>query len=188
MSARLGRRDVVRLGLGVVAMGTLAGGRTAPGNAAPQAQAPERTLLAQTGGYIQGGRWNEVANFGLAQRADPAAYIAFAADFPFDAVAPSWSGEADPNAVVEVLWSPDGVTWSDPVWIGKAGHGGPPDRDGRHIGELTPTPGGTFLQYRTYDGSGNVATLPGFELDYIDASAGATLEQVADPAIAPVFA
>ncbi|MFT4040576.1 MAG: SH3 domain-containing protein, partial [Thermomicrobiales bacterium] len=147
-----------------------------------------RAPLAQQSGFIQGGRWDETANFGLAQRADPAAYITFASDFPFDAVAPSWSGEADPDAVVELLWSPDGVTWSEPLWIGKAGHGGPPDRDGRHIGELTATPRGTFLQYRTYDGAGNVATLPGFQLDYIDAAAGATLEQVADPATNPVLA
>ncbi|MFN8677879.1 MAG: SH3 domain-containing protein [Thermomicrobiales bacterium] len=190
MSARLGRRDVLRVGFGA-AVGTLAAGRAAlsPVGGVGEPVATARAApLAQAGGFIQGGRWSEDANFGLAQRADPAAYISFATDFPFDAVAPSWSGEGDPNAVVEVLWSPDGVTWSDPVWIGRAGHGGPPDRDGRTIGELTATPRGTFLQYRTYDGAGNVATLPGFELDYIDASAGATLEQVADPATTPVFA
>jgi uncharacterized protein YgiM (DUF1202 family) len=184
MSARLGRRDVLRFGVGA-AVGSLAAGRVSlsAGDNAQVRAAP----LAQAGGFIQGGRWSEVDNFGLAQRADPAAYISFATEFPFDAVAPSWSGEGDPNAVVELLWSPDGVTWSDPVWIGRAGHGGPPDRDGRIIGELTATPRGTFLQYRTYDGAGNVATLPGFELDYIDASVGATLEQVAAPATTPTF-
>jgi uncharacterized protein YgiM (DUF1202 family) len=187
MSARLGRRDVLRFGVGA-AMGALATGRASLLPAGEPAGAAQAAPLAQSGGYIQGGRWSEVANFGLAQRADPTAYISFATEFPFDAVAPSWSGEGDPNAVVELLWSPDGVTWSDPIWIGRAGHGGPPDRDGRIIGELTPTPGGTFLQYRTYDGAGNVATLPGFELDYIDASVGATLEQVAEPATMPSFA
>ncbi|MCA9879804.1 MAG: N-acetylmuramoyl-L-alanine amidase, partial [Thermomicrobiales bacterium] len=187
MSARLGRRDVLRFGAGA-AMGAIAGGRVELGPASLPARSASAAPLAQAGGFIQGGRWSEVANFGLAQRADPAAYISFAADFPFDAVAPSWSGEGDPGAVVEILWSQDGVAWSDPVWITRAGHDGPPDRDGRVIGELTPTPGGLFLQYRTYDGAGNVATLPGFELDYIDASAGATLAQVADPATSPVFA
>lgn len=141
----------------------------------------------QGGGLIQGGRWRESDGFQLAQRADPAYYISFATEFPFQAVAPSWSGEGDPNAIVEILWSPDGVTWSEPLWIGRAGHNGPPDRDGRHIGQLTATPGGTFLQYRTYDGSGNLAVLPGFEIDYIDASAGTSLEQVASPATTPVL-
>jgi hypothetical protein len=138
-------------------------------------------------GFIQGGRWSEVEDFGLAQRTDPAAYISFATEFPFYAVAPSWSGEGDPDAIVELLWSPDGVTWSEPFWIGRTGHSGPPDRDGRHIGSLVATPGGTFLQYRTYDGADNLTTLPGFEIDYIDASAGPTLEQVAAPATNPVF-
>lgn len=155
------------------------------GDASPAVRAaPAR----QEGGFIQGGRWSEVEEYGLAQRADPTAYISFATEFPFHAVAPSWSGEGDPGAIVELLWSPDGVTWSEPLWIGRAGHSGPPDRDGRYIGSLVSTPGGTFLQYRTFDSAGNLTTLPGFELDYIDASAGATLEQVANPATTPVFA
>ena len=122
------------------------------------------------------------------QRADPAQFVAFTADFPFYALAPSWSGEGDPAATVELLWSADGATWSEPLWIGLSGHFGKPDRDGRHIGGLVSTPGAQFLQYRTYDGAGNPAALPGFEIDYIDASAGPSLEQVANPAIAPMFA
>ena len=173
---RLDRRAVLRMGAGAAAGFVMAG---MPGGRAGRAR--------QGGGFIQGGRWREEEAFGLAQRADPANYVVFATEFPFDAVAPSWSGEGDPGAVVELLWSPDGVTWSEPLWIGKAGHNGP-DRDGRHIGNLTPTPRATFLQYRTYDSAGNIAVLPGFELDYIDASVGATLEQVAAPATSPVFA
>jgi hypothetical protein len=177
MAARLGRRTVLRVGAGAAAALVVVGGAPAVRAAPPR----------QDGGFIRGGRWNEATQFGLAQRADPTAYITFATEFPFDAVAPSWGGDGDPDAVVELLWSPDGVTWSEPLWIGRAGHNGPPDRDGRIIGQLTPTPGGTFLQYRTYDGAGNLTALPGFELDYIDASAGATLEQVADPATTPLF-
>jgi uncharacterized protein YraI len=171
---------VLRLGAGVAASVFLGGGTTLT-RAAPARQEDLGS------GFIQGGRWNEAEGFGLAQRADPAAYISFATEFPFNAVAPSWAAEGDPGAVVELLWSPDGVTWSEPLWIGKSSHGGRPNRDGRHIGTLTPTPGGTFLQYRTYDGAGNLAALPGFELDYIDASVGATLEQVAAPATSPSF-
>lgn len=178
MASRLGRRDVLRLGTGAAA-GLLMGGSRPSARAMP---------ARQEGSFIQGGRWNEAEGFGLGQRVDPTYYISFATEFPFHAVAPSWSGEGDPGAVVELLWSVDGVTWSDPLWIGKATHiGGPPDRDGRHIGTLTATPGGTFLQYRTYDGSGALAALPGFELDYIDASYGATIEQVAAPATSPIF-
>lgn len=178
MAQRLGRRSVLRLGAGAAA-GLLTGRGLAR---------PATTLALQEGGFIQGGRWSEVDAFGLAQRVGPEEFVAFATDIPFDAVAPSWGGEGDPGAVVELLWSPDGVTWSEPLYISRAGHNGPPDRDGRIIGELTATPGGTFLQYRTYDSAGNVATLPGFELDYINAAPGATLEQVANPATNPVFA
>ncbi len=176
-AARIGRRVVLRAGAGVAA-GLLAGAAAPVVRAAPP---------RQEGGFIQGGRWIEAEGYGLAQVIDPSQYIVFATEIPFDAVAPSWSGDADPGGVVELLWSPDGVTWSEPLWIEKATHGGPPDRDGRHIGALTATPGGTFLQYRTYDGNDNLAALPGFELDYIDASTGATLQQVANPATTPVF-
>ena len=86
-----------------------------------------------------------------------------------------------------MLWSADGVTWSEPIWIGRASHSGRPDRDGRTIGSLVSTPGATFLQYRTYDSAGNLAPLPGFEIDYIDATAGPSLEQIANPALTPVF-
>ena len=79
------------------------------------------------------------------------------------------------------------MTWSEPIWIGRASHSGRPDRDGRTIGSLVSTPGAKFLQYRTYDSAGNFAPLPGFEIDYIDATAGPSLEQVANPALTPVF-
>ena len=174
---RLGRRHVLRAGAG--AAGLLIGGRPGPGRAAP---------ARQGGGFTRGGRWSEVNGLALMQSADPAEYVAFATDFSFSAVAPSWSGEGDPGGAVELLWRGDGVTWSEPIWIGKAWHNGAPDRDGRHIGGLVATPGGAFIQYRTYDSAGNLAPLPGLEIDYIDATAGPTLEQVASPATAPVFA
>ncbi|MFN8592172.1 MAG: SH3 domain-containing protein [Thermomicrobiales bacterium] len=172
---RLARRTVLRAGAGTAA-GLLLG-RSDPVSAAP---------ARQDGPSIRGGRWSEIDQIGLAQRVDPAEFTSFATEFPFNAVAPSWSGEGDPGAMVELLWSADGVTWSDPVWIGLAGHRGP-DRDGRNIGSLVATPGASFLQYRTYDSAGNLTTLPGFELDYIDASAGSSLAQVAAPATTPLF-
>lgn len=175
---RLGRRAVLRAGAGAAA-GFFLGGSAPSTRAMP---------LRQEANTIRGGRWIEAEEAGLAQQAEPGAFITFATEYPFQAIAPSWSGEGDPDAIVEVLWSPDGVTWSEPLWIGRAGHNGRPDRAGRHIGALVATPGGTFLQYRTYDGDGNLASLPGFELDYIDAAAGPTLEQVAEPATAPAFA
>ena len=143
--------------------------------------------MRQTGSFTVGGRWVEEEAFRFAQRADPAQFTTFVADFPFYALAPSWSGEGDPGGSVELLWSADGVTWSEPIWIGRASHSGRPDRDGRTIGSLVSTPGATFLQYRTYDSAGNFAPLPGFEIDYIDATAGPSLEQIANPALTPVF-
>jgi hypothetical protein len=176
--SRLGRRRVLRAGAGVAA-GLLIGGEQRQARALP---------IRQTGSFTRGGRWVEAEGFGLAQRADPAQFIAFTADFPFYALAPSWSGEGDPGGSVELLWSADGVTWSEPIWIGRASHSGRPDRDGRIIGSLVSTPGAQFLQYRTYDSAGNFAPLPGFEIDYIDATAGPSLEQVANPALTPAFA
>jgi uncharacterized protein YgiM (DUF1202 family) len=164
-----------------------AGAGLAAGLAIGRPEAVRALPARQGGSFIQGGRWSEVEQLGLAQRADPAQFVAFAADFPFYAVAPSWSGEGDPGATVELMWSADGVAWSEPVWIGLDAHRGP-DRDGRNIGSLVGTPGASFLQYRTYDAAGNLATLPGFEIDYIDATAGATLAQVAEPALYPDFA
>jgi uncharacterized protein YgiM (DUF1202 family) len=176
--SRLGRRSVLRAGAGVAA-GLLVGGEQRSAGAVP---------IRQTGSSTLGGRWVEADGFRLAQRADPAQFIAFTADFPFYALAPSWSGEGDPGGLVELLWSADGVTWSEPIWIGQASHSGRPDRDGRTIGSLVSTPGAQFLQYRTYDSAGNFAPLPGFEIDYIDATAGPSLEQIANPALTPVFA
>ena len=176
-ASRLGRRSVLRAGAGVAA-GLLVGGEQRQARAVP---------VRQTGSFTLGGRWVEAEGFRLAQRGDPAQFIAFAADFPFYALAPSWSGEGDPGGSVELLWSADGVTWSEPIWIGRASHSGRPDRDGRIIGSLVSTPGAQFLQYRTYDSAGNFAPLPGFEIDYIDATAGPSLEQIANPALTPVF-
>jgi N-acetylmuramoyl-L-alanine amidase/Bacterial SH3 domain len=169
---------VLRAGAGVAA-GLLIGEEQRQARAVP---------VRQTGSFTLGGRWVEADGFRLAQRSDPAQFIVFTADFPFYALAPSWSGEGDPGGSVELLWSADGVTWSEPLWIGRASHSGRPDRDGRTIGSLVSTPGAQFLQYRTYDSAGNLAPLPGFEIDYIDASAGPSLEQVANPALTPVFA
>ena len=168
---------MLRAGAGVAA-GLLVGGEQRQARAVP---------VRQTGSFTLGGRWVEAEGFRLAQRGDPAQFIAFTADFPFYALAPSWSGEGDPGGSVELLWSADGVTWSEPIWIGRASHSGRPDRDGRTIGSLVSTPGAQFLQYRTYDSAGNFVPLPGFEIDYIDASAGPSLEQVANPALTPVF-
>ena len=100
--------------------------------------------VRQSGSFTLGGRWVEAEGFRLAQRGDPAQFIAFTADFPFYALAPSWSGEGDPGGSVELLWSADGVTWSEPIWIGRASHSGRPDRDGRIIGSLVSTPGASF--------------------------------------------
>jgi uncharacterized protein YgiM (DUF1202 family) len=175
--SRLGRRDVLRAGASVT-LGALLG---SDWRAAPAAEA------RQASPTVVGGRWIEAESRGLAQSADPSQYVVFSPDFSAYAVAPSWGGSGDPAAAVELLWSPDGVTWSDPIWITRTGHNGRPDRDGRFIGNLVATPGANFFQYRTYDGAGNFATLPEFELDYIDPTAGPSLEQVADPATSPVF-
>ncbi|MGI8643968.1 MAG: SH3 domain-containing protein, partial [Thermomicrobiales bacterium] len=99
----------------------------------------------------------------------------FEASFPFYAVGGHWDGGVNFPVLLELSFSTDGVTYTDPVLVGAAEEdAGRPNRGGRHFSDLAFTDGARFIRYRTLDGDGNPAQLTGFQLTYIDASAGPT--------------
>jgi uncharacterized protein YgiM (DUF1202 family) len=92
---------------------------------------------------------------------------------PFSAIAPTWSGEAGDDVLVEIATSIDGVAWSDPVTVGEAIHdAGPADRDGRRFGELQFAEGASFVRYRALNSRGEVISVPGLAFTCIDSTAG----------------
>ena len=161
-TTRLSRRVVLRTSSAVAALSLLGSG-------------PRRTAAwdGATGPGAQ--EWTEADHL---DPADPAAagdegWQHFAADFPFSAVAPHWSGEEPPGAMVELILSADGVLWTEPVVVGEATHrGGRPDRDNRRFGDLVAADGARFVRYRTYDAGGGRTPLRGFALTAIDAAPG----------------
>jgi uncharacterized protein YraI len=97
----------------------------------------------------------------------------FELEAPFYAIAPTWSGEAADDVLVELSVSVDGSEWSDPVTVGEAVHdAGPPDRDGRRFGVLQFADGAAFVQYRALNSRGEVITVPGLAFTCIDSTDG----------------
>lgn len=105
--------------------------------------------------------------------------VDFAADFPFHAIAPHWSGDVSAPVAVEMQFSNDGQSFSDPVLVGPAHtDAGPVDRDGRTFSDLVFTPKSSFVRYRGIDDAGRVTSIPGLEFTYIDATGGPTLGDI----------
>ena len=150
---------------------------------------PVRTSGGQDLGTVAG-EWVEADQVGvsgdLAVAERGVEPITFRADFPFSALAPHWSGEAEPGAVVELSVSPDGETWTDPILVGEAAEdGGRPERGNQRFGRLLSTPGAAFVRYRTLDAYGNPTVLPGLAFTYFDATAGPGVDDVYSGALAP---
>lgn len=123
------------------------------------------------------GRWVEAEEVGLA-RAEPVdgrdpAPIAFQTPWLVNAVAPIWSSKERAGAIIEVSFSTDGATWSDPVAITEDGDSGRADRDNRRHGQLVLTDPVRWIRYRTFNADGGAASLRGLAWEYIDASSGA---------------
>lgn len=171
---RLDRRTVLKASAGAAAL-------LATGAAPAAARQGTGTTLAAD--WIEAERLGlpDLQSFGPVD-AEP---IPVQADFPFHAIAPHWSGEEAPGASVELSWSADGVTWIGPTYVGEDPDAGRPGRDGRRFGRLVATPWASFVRYRTFDASGQPATLAGFAFSYFDASAGPTAVEVAQPATSP---
>lgn len=112
--------------------------------------------------------------------------LGFAADFPFHAIAPHWSGDIASPVAVELQLSADGERFSDPVLVGPAHtDAGPPDRDGRTYGDLVFADESSYVKYRGIDESGRVTSIPGLSFTYIDATGGPTLGDITPSSLAP---
>ena len=109
--------------------------------------------------------------------------------FPFYAVGAHWSGEVGFPVLVELAFSADGTTFTDPVTVSaQEEDAGRPDRNGRYYADLTFTGGTRFVRYRTLDGDGQPAAVAGFAMTYIDASPGPSVDMVFAAALAPSVA
>ena len=178
LARRLDRRVVLRATAAVAGMALL-------GGAPPRSSARGPGIL----GTIAG-EWVE-ADHPIATQtiagAEPPPRV-FQTDVPFYAVAPHWSGEAEPGATVELSLSADGESWTEPVRVRQAdAEGGRPDRDGRRFGQLVATQGASFVGYRTLAPDGAPTELPGLAFTYIDATPGPRVEALAQPATDPAF-
>ncbi|MEA2586093.1 MAG: hypothetical protein QOF33_4178, partial [Thermomicrobiales bacterium] len=137
------------------------------------------------GGTIAG-KWIEEENVGAFGVASETRL--FQADFPFYAIAPHWGGDGDPSALVEMQFSADGESWTEPLAVGVAHEdAGPSDREGRNFGRLTVLESGaSYVQYRPLDASGAPASLPTLAFTYIDATDGPSMDdQFSIAAVSP---
>jgi uncharacterized protein YgiM (DUF1202 family) len=144
------------------------------------------TVAAQDGnGGTRAGKWVESDHVQAFSAAS--AVSSFQADFTFYAIAPHWAGEGDPSASVEMQFSDDGTSWSDPVTVGAASDSGDQvDRDGRIFGQLAVLESGAnHVQYRALDANGDPANLPSLAFTYIDATDGPTIDDVFSAAETP---
>ncbi|MEJ7762888.1 MAG: SH3 domain-containing protein [Thermomicrobiales bacterium] len=99
--------------------------------------------------------------------------------FPFYAVGAHWSGDVAFPVLVELAFSADGASFTDPVTVAaQEEDAGRPDRNGRYYADLAFADAARFVRYRTLDGNGEPAAVAGFALTYIDASPGPSMEGV----------
>ncbi len=151
----------------------------------------ERAVVAQDeAGETIAGKWIEEE--AIAASSIASGPLGFQADFPFHAIAPHWGGDGDPSALVEMQFSDDGASWSDPVTVGTANDdAGQSDREGRNFGRLVVLgTGANYVQYRALDANGDPAGLPSLAFTYIDATDGPSIDDVyaaalAEPTIEP---
>ncbi|MGH2562562.1 MAG: SH3 domain-containing protein [Thermomicrobiales bacterium] len=143
-----------------------------------------RFVRAQGGEGTRAETWFEPQNAGsFAAASEPRV---LPSDFTFYAVAPHWSGGVDFPGFVEMSFSPDGQSWSDPVTVAEANiDAGPPDRDNRKFGQLALIDGANYLQYRSFDEVGNPTSLADLAFTYIDATGGPTIDDVFSAAVTP---
>ncbi|MDP9366571.1 MAG: peptidoglycan recognition protein family protein, partial [Chloroflexota bacterium] len=186
LTRRLDRRVVLKASAGLAAMSLLTGRATgaAAGSGLTGTIAGE-WREAQAGPDVDLSTSEQTAgDDGIAPRRRR-----FRTDFTFYAVAPHWSGEAEPGATVELSLSADGETWSEPVSVRQAdAENGRPERDGRRFGQLVATEGASYVAYQGFDAAGEPTTLPDLAFAYIDATPGPTLAEAQQPALDPAFA
>lgn len=94
------------------------------------------------------------------------------APFPFSSVGASWPAEIGDWPVVLVEVSSDGAEFSQIFSIGASAEAGLGDSGERIFSPLLCATQGTTIRYRTIDGEGNPAAIPGLTFTFIDSSAG----------------
>lgn len=143
-----------------------------------------RLVRAQDGGGTRAATWYEPQNAGsFAAASEPRV---LPSDFTFFAIAPHWSGAVDFSGLVEMSFSADGQSWTDPMTVGEANiDAGRPDREGRRFGQLALVDGANYLQYRTFDQASNPTSLADLAFTYIDATGGPTVDDVYSAAVEP---
>jgi uncharacterized protein YgiM (DUF1202 family) len=147
------------------------GAIAAAGGVAPAARQTVRAQEEAADTLI--GDWYEAEQRVLAA-ADTGDAVTVQADFPFFAVGVHWAGEVGTWPTIELSFSPDGATFTEPVYLNaQEVDAGRPDRDGRIFTDLAFIGGGaSFVRYRVLDLDDNPTSAAGLGLTYIDATAG----------------
>jgi hypothetical protein len=150
---RIDRRVVLKAAaaLGVMSAGGVALRRPARAQPAPETRAATWVQAENVGGLS----------------ADGSGMLAFRSDFPFYAVGVHWAGEVGTWPTIELSFSLDGATFTDPLYVNaQEVDAGRPDRDGRIYTDLAFAEGGAaFVQYRVLDPAGTPTAVPGLALN-----------------------
>ncbi len=99
------------------------------------------------------------------------AFVA-SAPFAFSSVGASWPAEVGDWPLVLIEVSSDGENFSQIFSIGASAEGGLVDSGERIFSPLLCATQGMAIRYRTIDGEGNPAAIPGLTFTFIDSSAG----------------
>jgi uncharacterized protein YgiM (DUF1202 family) len=94
------------------------------------------------------------------------------APFAFSSVGASWPIDIGDWPVLLIEVSTDGVEYSSIFSIGASAESGPVDPSDRVFSSLVCAQQGVNIRYRTIDGEGNPAVVPGLTFTFIDSSAG----------------
>ncbi|HKG25823.1 MAG TPA: peptidoglycan recognition family protein, partial [Thermomicrobiales bacterium] len=130
-------------------------------------------VLAQDSGNTRAARWSEKQEIGEVSIAAAADYRTIKAKFAFYAVGGSWDGSFGTDAVLELSFSLDGRTYTDPITTGPAVvDAGRPERENRVFVNLVFTGRSRYIRYRVLDGNGTPVAAPDLQLVYIDATNG----------------
>jgi uncharacterized protein YraI len=160
---RLDRRVVLKASVaaGALALSGLSATRTPDA-----ALAQSSVTLADT--YVEGGDGVGAASFSAN---GPAGFVS---NFPFTAVGAHWSGSVGFPVTVAMSFSPDDVTYTDPVAVTAQTDAGRPTRDDRTFADLVFTEPSSYVRYETADGEGNPTQVAGLSFTYLDSTGGPT--------------
>ncbi|CAN5804681.1 hypothetical protein BH20CHL4_BH20CHL4_13160 [soil metagenome] len=153
----------------------------------PAAIIARKNARAQDGSTEVSGRsvdWSEADNAASVQTASADGFTTINTEFPISAVGAHWPNEAGTWPVIEVRLSLDGITYTESFFVGIDQDIGKETRDNRHFTNLLMSGGASFIQYRVVDTGGDLQSIPGLVITYIDASEGPTLNELPSVSVA----